>query len=483
MKLNEYDDLVSVIIPFYNEEVYFDDCIYSVINQTYQNLEVIIVNDGSEEKFKKKLDSLNYKYPNKIKLFHIQNGGVSSARNYGIKNANGKYICFLDADDFWLPNKIEHQIKIIKEKNLNFIHSSYYVVDQEDRVLGRFKSKSLSYKELIKSCDIGLSTVLVSADILKKNLFPDISTKEDYICWLNIIKKIPILYGDKETLVIYRKKKNSLSSNVFTKLKNAFKVYHNFENFSLLKSIFSTIRLSIFYLLKEFKIRFKNIYPIQFKYLLEIKKLKFDKSFILVALNMASLSYTNLLYLNSRNIVFWIDGVCSKFIIKNYKKTAGRKIIEQIIIPKSIENIYLFGKESKKQIEYIEKKFKKKITYYPLPFFKSFYETSKFRKKLNNNSLVILNISTPKQEIIAKNLLSFNHDKKIFVFCLGGGVAMAAGEEIVVPEKIENLNLEWLWRLRTDTFFRLKRLIYTGSIFFYKKISNYFKKVTFKELN
>ena len=236
MKLNEYDDLVSVIIPFYNEEVYFDDCIYSVINQTYQNLEVIIVNDGSEEKFKKKLDSLNYKYPNKIKLFHIQNEGVSSARNYGIKNANGKYICFLDADDFWLPNKIEHQIKIIKEKNLNFIHSSYYVVDQEDRVLGRFKSKSLSYKELIKSCDIGLSTVLVSADILKKNLFPDISTKEDYICWLNIIKKIPILYGDKETLVIYRKKKNSLSSNVFTKFKNAFKVYHKFENFSVKSS-------------------------------------------------------------------------------------------------------------------------------------------------------------------------------------------------------------------------------------------------------
>ena len=175
--------------------------------------------------------------------------------------------------------------------------------------------------------------------------------------------------------------------------------------------------------------------------------------------------------------------MCSKFIIKNYKKTAGRKIIELEKIPENVENIYLCGKESKKQIEYIEKKLKKKITFFPLPFFKNFYETSQFRMKLNNNSLVILNISTPKQEIIANNLLRFNHDKKIFVFCLGGGVAMAAGEEIIVPQKIENLNLEWLWRLRTNTFFRMKRLIYTSSIFFYKKISNYFKKVKFEELN
>ena len=175
--------------------------------------------------------------------------------------------------------------------------------------------------------------------------------------------------------------------------------------------------------------------------------------------------------------------MCSKFIIKNYKKTAGRKIIEQIKIPENVENIYLCGKESKKQIEYIEKKLKKKITFFPLPLFKNFYETSQFRMKLNNNSLVILNISTPKQEIIANNLLRFNHDKKIFVFWLGGGVAMAAGEEIIVPQKIENLNLEWLWRLRTNTFFRMKSLIYTSSIFFYKKISNYFKKVKIEELN
>ena len=218
MKSNEHDDLVSVIIPFYNEGVYFDDCIYSVLNQTYQNLEIIIINDGSEEKFKKKLDLLKHKYPNKIKLFHNQNEGVSLARNCGIKNANGKYISFIDADDFWLPHKIEHQLKIIKEKNLNYIHSSYYIVDQEDKVLGKFISRSLSYTDLIRSCDIGLSTVLLDANILKENLFPNISTKEDYICWLNIIKKNPILFAIKK-LLLYKKKKQ------FSIIEYNYKVY------------------------------------------------------------------------------------------------------------------------------------------------------------------------------------------------------------------------------------------------------------------
>ncbi len=479
----EEQDLVSVVIPFYNEENYFDDCINSVLNQTYQNIEIIIVDDGSDKKFYEKLRLLNQRYPNKINLFHKQNGGVGSARNLGIQKATGKYISFLDADDYWLPNKIENQINLIKEKNINFIHSSYYIIDQQEQIIGKFLSKSLNYKQLIRSCDIGLSTVMLSANISKENLFPNLSTKEDYVCWLNIVKKIHTLHGDDEALVLYRKKKISLSSDILIKFINAFKVYNIYEKFNFFKSFLSTVRLSIFYLLKEYSIRNKNIYPVKFRYILDFKKLKFDQSFIFVALNMASLSYINMLYLNSKNIIFWIDGVCSRFIIKNYKKTAGRKIIEKIDLPTDIKNVYLCGKESKLQIEHLEQKFKRKVNFIKLPFFKNFFETSKFRINFDNNSVIILNISTPKQEIIAKNILEFNKNRRIFVFCLGGGVAMAAGEEEIVPEQIENLNLEWLWRLKTDTFFRLKRLIYTASIFFVKKISNFFKKIIFEELD
>ncbi len=481
MKSNQ-DDLISVVIPFYNEKTYFDDCINSVLDQSYKNLEIIIINDGSDNEYLETLENFKNKYPNKIFLYHKENGGVSSARNLGIQKARGKYISFIDADDVWFPYKIEHQINILKEKKIDFIHGSYYILEEGLKIQGKFIPRDLYYIDLLKSCDIGLSTVTLSTDIAKKNLFPKISTKEDYVCWLKIIKELGNFRCDQKIVAFYRRRKNSLSAKFFLKFINAFKVYYNYEKFGIIKSIYFTLRLSIYYLIKENIIRNKNLYPINFNYLLDIKKLRFEKSFMLVALNMASLSYMNLLYENYKNIIFWLDGICAKYIIKNFIKTAGRKIIGRLRLTENIENIYLIGNHSEKQIKYIQDTLKRKIEFIELPYFKNLYKASIFRLNIKNNSLVLINIATPKQEIIGNNLLKFNSSKKIFVFCLGGGIAMAAGEEKVVPENIEKLNLEWLWRLKTDTFFRLKRLIITGIFFLLKKVFGYFNKINFKEL-
>ena len=105
----------------------------------------------------------------------------------------------------------------------------------------------------------------------------------------------------------------------------------------------------------------------------------------------------NILYDNYKNVVFWVDGVCAKFIIKNFIKTAGRKIIDKIILPEKIQNVYLFGNKSDKQINYIEKKLNRKIELIELPYFKNLYETSNYNFNLENNSLVLINIATPKQ--------------------------------------------------------------------------------------
>lgn len=481
MKSNQ-DDLVSVVIPFFNEKNYFLECIQSVFSQSYKNLEIIIVNDGSDTEYVEFLNNLEHEIPGKIFVYHKDNGGVGSARNFGIQKAKGEYISFIDADDIWLPNKIEHQINLVKKKKLNFIHGSYLVLDENLKLQGKFIPNDINYENLLKSCDIGLSTVLINKNLAKEFPFPKISTKEDYVCWLKISKKVDYLYCDKEVVSYYRKKKNSLSSKSITKILNAFKVYNIYEGFGILKSIYYTLRLSFYYLIKENLIRNKNLYPITFNYVIDFKKLNFENSFIFVALNMASLSYMNLLYDNYKNIIFWIDGVCAKFIIKNFIKTAGRKVIDKITLPEKIQNVYLFGNKSDKQVNYIEKKLNRKIELIELPYFKNLYETSKYNFNLENNSLVLINIATPKQEIIAKNLFKFNFTKNIFIFCLGGGIAMASGEEEVVPEKIEKLNLEWLWRLKTDTFFRLKRLLRTSSVFMFKKVIGYFNKINFKEL-
>ena len=431
-------ELISVIIPFYNEENYFDECINSVLNQTYQNIEIIIVNDGSDQIYIDKLEKIKFKYPEKIRVFNKKNEGVSSARNLGIEKSKGEYIAFLDADDKWLPFKLEHQIKTIKDKNLDFIHGSYFLINENENFVGSFIAKNLNYDQLINSCDIGLSTVLVKSKLIKKHLFKNISTKEDYVCWLNIVKDIDKLFGDQRFVMVYRKKKNSLSSNFLTKFINAFKVYNTYQNLNILMSIYCTFYLSISWLIKTYKIIYKYPDPVDFYYTLDISNIKFKEPFILSALNMASLSNIGLLYLIHKKIIFWTDGFCAKFMIKDFKKYPGRKIIQNIIIPDYIKNIYLCGNKSDLQIKYLEDKFKRRVIYVEVPMFKGLSDIKNFKANINDNSVVILNISTPKQEVLANNLLNQNPYKKIFIFCLGGGIALVSGEEKLFQKHLKN---------------------------------------------
>lgn len=474
---NQNTDLISIIIPFYNEENYFVDCIHSVINQTYKNIEIIIINDASDLLYNEILRKIQKLDPNRIKIInHKSTIGAGEARNTGIKFANGKYIAFLDSDDEWLTHKLEYQLNVMKNRKLDFLHNSYYAVDEREYCRGLYTAEKMNYKTLINSCDIGLSTVMIKSNLGKKVQFGDLGTKEDYVYWLRLSKIILTLPADDEFVTIYRIKKKSLSGTSIIKIKNAFKVYYKYEKLSFFNSALNTLKMSLYWVRKKIIAKnFSKKYPINFKFIEKTKDLDFTKSFILVALNMASIKYMRLLYTDSSKIIFWIDGIFGS-IVSGYKKTPGRSIISNLVLPNNIQNIYLCGNDSEMQKIFLKKKFDKSIKIIKIPFIDDYKDIKKIKDEYENNSIILINIATPKQEILAKRILQHNQNKKLFIFCLGGGIAMASGEEITGPKIIYNLRLEWLWRLRFNTSVRLKRLLVTFFYSFPKLFTNRYLK-------
>ena len=236
---------VSVIIPYYKKINYIKKTINSVLNQTFQDFEIILIYDDDI------LDDLTtleneYKKNTKIKIIKNSNNlGAGISRNIGIKHASGEIISFLDADDFWLPEKLNKQLKFMSENNYDFTFCNYEKKLSEKKNIKIISlKKKIGYKDLLKSCDFGLSTVSIKKKILIDNLFPPLKTQEDYVAWLKITKKNSYAYNLPESLVIWNKSKNSLSSNFFQKIKDAFKVYNTYENYNVIKSLYYLFLLS-----------------------------------------------------------------------------------------------------------------------------------------------------------------------------------------------------------------------------------------------
>ena len=245
---------LSVILPYFKKKKYIKQTLNSIINQSLKKHELIIIYDQVD---KSDIPYIKGILKNRIKYKIINNRynlGAGKSRNIGIENSNSKYIAFCDADDLWHKKKSEIQLKIMRENKLNFSHTDYNLINNRNNITGHMNvKKNLSYNDLLKSCDIASSSVIINRSILKKSFkFGHTKTKEDFLLWLKISKKYEI-YGINKKLLDWRNADNSLSSNIVQKFTDAYAVYKNVENQNFIITALYVIRLSIYYIIKKIK--------------------------------------------------------------------------------------------------------------------------------------------------------------------------------------------------------------------------------------
>ena len=238
------DELVSIIIPVYNCEKYISQTIDTVKQQEYTNWELIIVNDGSNDNSLSKIQKQIQDIKEKVKLINFsKNQGVAKARNAALKEASGKYIAYLDADDLWEKEKLYKQIKFMKENNVFFSYTGYARIKEDGTFLRTVKApRKTGYKDLLKSTIMLTSTIMIDiSKIPKENLeMPNLKVSEDTQTWLNVLKTGEVAYGLDENLAKYRQRKSSASSNKIKSTIGIWKVYREYQLMGRIKSSYYT---------------------------------------------------------------------------------------------------------------------------------------------------------------------------------------------------------------------------------------------------
>ena len=240
------DWLVSIITPVYKCEKYISKTIESVINQTYKNWEIILVDDCSPDDsadiIKKYAD--NDKRIKYIKL--KENSGAAIARNTALENSKGRFIAYLDADDLWMRDKLEEQLQFMIDNNYGFSCTSYEVIDNEGKKLNKeiHMLKEVDYIGFLTNNLIQTVGIMVDLSIVDKKLLemPNIRRRQDAATWLQILKSNNKCYGLDKVLAMYRRTENSLSSNKFKAVKGVWYLYRKIEKLSLPFSLYCFIR-------------------------------------------------------------------------------------------------------------------------------------------------------------------------------------------------------------------------------------------------
>ncbi len=248
------DKSVSIITPTYNCGKFIGRTIESVLAQTYNNWEMIIVDDRSTDDTK----SIVEKYAardDRIKYCLLeQNSGAAVARTTAMKMAAGAYMAFLDSDDIWLPEKLEKQLDFMEKTGYAFTCTAYEQIDEDDKLIGKTIKTVVKtdYNRLLLDCPVGNSTVMYNVEKMGKFEVPNIRKRNDDALWLAMLKKEKYIWGMPDVLMRYRVRENSISSNKFQLIKYHWILYREIEHLSVLRSLF---HISYWCVIKALKIK------------------------------------------------------------------------------------------------------------------------------------------------------------------------------------------------------------------------------------
>ena len=237
----ENDRLVSVIIPMYNCAQYFDETIGSVIAQTYTEWEAICVDDHSTDDTLAVARSYAEKDSRITVLQTPYNaGGPSLGRNIALERASGRYIAYLDADDVWMPDKLEKQIAFLANKPCDVCITSYQTVESDGTFRNNvFVPERTTYKRMLCGPVTCAHSILIDCEKVDKSLLvmPDIRYGQDFATWLNVMKHGHDLYGMSDLLAKYRKHEGSVSSEKVRAAKQVWMIYRDIEHLSVPQSV------------------------------------------------------------------------------------------------------------------------------------------------------------------------------------------------------------------------------------------------------
>ncbi|WP_242083701.1 glycosyltransferase family 2 protein [Aestuariivivens sediminis] len=251
---------VSIITPSFNSGKFISKTIESVLEQTFENWEMIIVDDCSNDNSLKIIKEY-CKKDARIKLIVLdKNGGSGKARNIAIKKSRGRYLAFLDSDDYWASSKLEKQIVFMQKNNCPFTYSQYYEFNNNTGNIETIVKcpSTVTYKMLLVNGGyIGCLTVIYDTTCFGKRYMPEIRKRQDWALWVKMLKEIKFAKGIQEPLAYYRTGHTSLSKNKFKLVKYNFTVFYKVLGMSYIECLYRMTLFLMYHLFFKSKLRIK----------------------------------------------------------------------------------------------------------------------------------------------------------------------------------------------------------------------------------